>query len=433
MTTPRILVSSVTSWNDAVGADTYSALFAEYDTDRLANLYIREETPNSVVCRRYFRISESRILRSVLNRKLATGKELRGEDLVPDESDRAAQQDTAARYERHRRRRSWILLYAREILWLLGRWKTHELNAFLDDFKPEVVLFGMEGYIHFNRINRYIVRRTGARAIGYFYDDNFTYKQKPWSIGYRVYRFFQRRDLRMTVSHCDAFFAISPKTKAECDQVFGIESVLLTKPVDGEGRPWMLYAPASPIQMLYTGNLLYGRLRTLHLLSDALCRVNESGPRIEIDVYSTTSLADQETRSLPESVRIHSAIPQGEVLELQRRADVLVFMEDLSGPDSRMARLSFSTKLTDYFAAGRAILAIGDSRTAPIEYLRSEDAALCVSSPEELLDQLRRLVEEPGLVAEYGRRAHECGQLKHAASTIRARLYDTIVAVAKSR
>jgi hypothetical protein len=429
MAAPRVLVSSVTSWNDAVGADTYSTLFAGHETDSLANLYIREETPNSQVCKRYFKISESRVIRSVLNRRIATGKELRGANLVPDEADVVAQQDTATRYKEHRRKRSWVLLYARETLWKLGRWKTPELDAFLDDFKPEVVLFGMEGYIHFNRINRYIIKRTGARAIGYFYDDNFTYKQHPWSPGYRIYRFFQRRDLKKTARRCSAFFAISPKMKAECDGFFGIESVLLTKPIEPCVDAWVPYTPGDPVRMLYTGNLLYGRLSTLYLLSDALEIVNADGVRLVLDVYTTTDLTEAETGPLDDAVRVHPAVPQGKVLVIQRQADVLLFMEDVVGSHRNVARLSFSTKITDYLAAGRAVFAVAGPDVAPLEYLKAEDAALCASSREEIARQLMRMAADPSVIVDYGRRAFECGQRNHDARAVKRCLYDTIGAV----
>ena len=432
MTAPRVLVSSVTSWNDRVGADTYSALFLDYDIDSLANLYIREEMPNSRVCARYFKISESKVLRSVLSRGIRTGKELRGVAPDPDEDDLAAQRDTADRYGKHRRRRSWLLLCARELAWRLGRWRTAELDAFLDDFEPEVVLFGMEGYIHFNRINRYIVKRTGARAIGYFYDDNFTYKQHPWSIGYRVYRFFQRRDLRKTARCCTAFFAISPKTKAECDAFFGIDSVLLTKPVESQSGVWTPYSPGDPIRMLYTGNLLYGRLNALSLISDALRRVNEAGLRVVADVYTTTALTEAETSRLDVAVRVHPSVAQGEVLAMQRSADVLLFIEDVTGPHRSVSRLSFSTKLTDYMAAGRAVLAVAAPNVAPLEYLKAEDAALCASSPDEILRQLQRITADPSVIQEYGSRAFACGQRNHDARSVRKRLYDTIDGVLRS-
>lgn len=427
---PNVLVCTVACWNDEVGADTFSALFDDYGVDRLANLYIREEVPNSAVCERYFKISESAIIRSVLHRDTKTGKEWRGEGLEPDADDAAALQETRRRYERHRRGRNWLLLYAREILWGLGRWRTPELDAFIEDFKPDVVVFGMEGYIHFNRINRYIVRKSGAGAIGYFYDDNFTYRQRPWSLGYRLYRFFQRRDLKRTAAVCSAFFAISPKTKRECDAFFGVESILLTKPVMFRSSEWSTYSPHQPIRMLYTGNLLIGRLQSLKLLGDALAKVNRRGQRINLDVYTTTAVSEAEARDLDPSVHLHGPIPQGDVSLKQREADILLFVEDLVGPDAKTARLSFSTKLTDYFQSGKCIFAIGDRDIAPIEYLQAEDAAICATSVPEILQQLECLASDSSVIVGYAEKAFACGRRNHEEQLVKRRLHDTIARVA---
>lgn len=427
---PRILISSVGCWNDTVGADTYSALFEGYEASKIANLYIREEMPNSSVCQRYYKISESRVIRSLVDRRVQTGRELFGNGpMVADAADMQALRDSKTRYERLRRNRSWILLYARELIWKLGRWRTPELDAFIDGFCPEIVMFGMEGYVHFNRINRYIVKRTGAKAVGYFYDDNFTYEQHPWSIGYRIYRFFQRRDLRKTAKVCAAFFAISPKTQRECDAFFGIQSVLLTKPARFASENWVPYNAHSPVKMLYTGNLLYGRIQSIELLGEAMHRMNSQGVKVVLDVYTTTDVSEKEARRLDSAICLHTRVPQDEILELQKRADVLVFVEDLSGPNRRVARLSFSTKLTDYLQSGKCVFAIGAPDIAPIEYLRSEDAAICATSEGDVFRELQSLVENPALISAYGRRAYECARRNHEELNIRQRLYDTIHSV----
>ena len=45
--------------------------------------------------------------------------------------------------------------------------------------------------------------------------------------------------------------------------------------------------------------------------------------------------------------------------EIQENADVVVFVESLEKEHRLVARLSFSTKLTDYFASGKCIFALG--------------------------------------------------------------------------
>ena len=102
------------------------------------------------------------------------------------------------------------MLLGRELVWMLGKWCTKELDAFLDSFKPDVIVYSMEGYIHLNRIIEYSIKRTGASSVGYFWDDNFTYKQSK-KLGYKFYRFFQRCSLRSLAKKTDAFFAIGIK------------------------------------------------------------------------------------------------------------------------------------------------------------------------------------------------------------------------------
>ena len=78
---------------------------------------------------------------------------------------------TAERYKKYSAKRNWLLLYAREIIWKFGNWKTAELDRFIEEFKPEVVFFSMEGYIHLDRIARYVIKKTGAKGVGYFCSD----------------------------------------------------------------------------------------------------------------------------------------------------------------------------------------------------------------------------------------------------------------------
>ena len=72
----KILVITVSAWNSKVGANTWAALLEKYDSKNIANICIREEVPDSKVCGRFFVVSENRVIKSVLNRKIETGREV---------------------------------------------------------------------------------------------------------------------------------------------------------------------------------------------------------------------------------------------------------------------------------------------------------------------------------------------------------------------
>ena len=424
MQNKKVLVCSIPCWNSKSGSDTFSTLMQGYDIDKIANLYIREDTPDSPVCQNYFRISENAVIKSILKRKIKTGKQIiTTVDSVDDNSQNAAV--TAERYKKQTAKRNYLLLFAREIIWKLGKWKTPELDKFIDDFNPDVVFFAMEGYIHFNRIVRYILKKTGAKGIGYFWDDNFTYKQSK-SIGHNIYRFFQRRDLKKTARMCDSFFAIAPKTKKEADEFFKINCEILTKPIDFGNVRFEPTEASKPINMLYTGKVIIGRFDTIKLIGEALDEINKDGVKIELDVYTTTYLSDDDLADLSEHVHILGAIPQTEVAKVQADADVLLFAEAIDGENAKIARLSFSTKLTDYFRSGKCILAVGNSDTAPMEYLKEKDAAICASNSEEIINAIKLLAENGEVILQYAQKAYNCGKENHDKKEIQKRLFEKI-------
>ena len=315
------------------------------------------------------------------------------------------------------------MLLARELVWKVGRWKTPELDAFLDSFQPDIILHSMEGYIHLNRIIQYTIQRTGAKAIGYIWDDNFTYKQSS-HLGYKIYRFFQRKSLKRLAKKTTEFFAISEMTKQEADAFFGINSIVLTKPLSS--TPSVSYSDLKlPIKMLYTGNLFIGRDRSLLRVVKAVKQLPKNS--FVIDVYTKTQLSKEMLIELESDIcHIHAPISQKEVLERQKQADVLLFLEDIDGPDANMARLSFSTKTTDYLSSGRCIFAVGCADTAPMQYFMQTKAAITACSVTEIADKLQTLPKEINLIEEYAHIAAQVGVTNHSREKIQEVFNKTI-------
>lgn len=419
----RILIFTVNAWSNVGGTYTFSSLFRDYGSQYLANICIRDQSPDSKLCSRYFRISEQKILGRYFNPFIKTGTEIKiGEINKSDNTNRKPHAGES--------RRNFFLLLMREIMWKLGFWKSRELKEFLDDFSPQIIVYAMEGYVHLNRIVRYSIKRTGARAIGYFWDDNFTYKQYT-GFWFKILRFFQKRELKKCVKITDGFWAISPKTKKEADQVFGIDCVLITKPIY-EFKKLSISNVRQPYKIMYTGNLLIGRLNTLTALIDILDTINVEAIYFELEVYTQTNIGEKciERLSRPWCKFFYN-IPQSVISDKQATSDILVLLEDIYGGNRKVARLSFSTKITDYFAAGKCILAIGDEDIASIEYLKSEDSAIIASNKEEIFQKLTDIMKNPKLITDFQKKAFECGVRNHSANIIKKRIDETIEKVSR--
>lgn len=417
----RILITSIACWNQQTGSNTFSTLFEDFESSNLANIYIDAELPDSKVCSRYFGIREWDVVRSVYKRKLKTGSEVL---VIDGNRNTAAPINKTKQFARKRRR---LFLWIRELAWKLGRWKSKELNAFLDDFNPEVLVFPIESYPYFNRLNEYIIKKCKPKkVIGYLWDDNFTYKQHPHNVLHKVERFFLRKQVKRLVGLCTDVLAISPKMKAECDAEFGVDSVVLTKPIN-QINQFVDYTVQKPVNVLYTGKLNIGRDQSLVKIVDVLEKGNYSPDDLQINVYTNSDLSSEIKNRLETSgfCHIHPPVPQYKVFELQSKADVLLFLESMSNEDLT-ARLSFSTKLTDYFAAGKCIWAVGNDDLGPMSYLRDQSAGVVCGSDSEIVKAVDSLISNSQFVKEYALNAYRCGLENHNKEMVVRKLHSVI-------
>lgn len=423
----RILITSIPSWSQT-GSNTWTTLFEFADPKDVANIYIQPEMPYSKVASRYFNIREHEVVKSVLKRSLQTGREIKV-------GERTAQKQVATDYKKDQKKHEFFLrhrwrvfMWMRELAWKLGCWKSKELDAFLEDYKPEVLCFAVENYPYFNRLNEYIIEKCQPKTvIGFLWDDNFTYKQHPYSWIFKIERFFQRRQTRRLVGKCTKILAISQKMKEECDPEFGVNSVVLTKPIFAKGD-FVPFEVGNPVRMLYTGKLVIGRDETIAEVAKAIKEINKDGQKVILDVYTNTLLSDKMRQriDIPGCCVLHDPVPQSEVFELQKQADVLLFAESMTDEDLT-ARLSFSTKLTDYFAAGKCVWGIGNSDLGPITYIKDEDAGFVSCNEKQITAVLQQIVEDPQVILEYAKKSFDCGRRNHDGNVIIDKLKNEVV------
>ncbi len=415
---PTVLVVSINAWRENSGINTLMNIFSVWDPARLSQIYTRAELPATTVCDRFFQISESRVLRSVYKRRTKTGAEVRPVPATETVNREAAREQARYRKGGH----SVWLQIARELVWKLGRWKTPELDAFVADVRPDVLFFPVYPTVYMGWLQLYVQKRTKKPSVCYLSDDNYSYRAVGKNPLKCLHRAALRRVVRRLVKGSRQVFVITPKQKEEYDRLFGVSCTVITKGIDYTDRVYTPMVPHVPIRMVYTGKLIIGRGETLAMIAHALGTINADATHITLDIYTTDALTDKQRAMLNRNgSTVRGALSLEEARRVQAEADVLVFVEGLSRRHRHAARLSFSTKLTDYFAAGKCIFAVGDADIAPMDYLRREDAALVASTEADILNHLNRLVEDPTLVDTYGRQAFACGLRNHESRMVSER------------
>ena len=423
---PKILVISTNAWRDNTGINTLIQFFQCWDNDRIAQIYAKSALPKTSVCNRFFRISENAVMKSVFNRKIRTGSEVCNETVTLPADQQAVAEENKL-YAHGGKKASLILSICREFVWLIGKWKSKELDQFVEDFDADVLYVPIYPTIYMGRLQKYIIKKTKKPVVSYLADDNYTYRsvsKNPLALAHRL---VLRKHIKFIVENSQQLMVIAPKQKEEYDALFGTDSVVMTKGVDFSQYPFEEKPLGDPIRLVYTGKLIIGRWLSLAAIAEALEKINADGERMCLDIYTTDALTPEQDEALNRGgSRVRGALTLDEVAAVQKQADVLVFVESLEKKFKNTARLSFSTKITDYLRSGKCIFAIGDQDIAPIDYFNRYDSAITACSYEQIGEQLARLANEPSLIADYARKAYDCGVAHHDADTMHRLLVDTI-------
>ena len=427
---PKVLVVTINAWKDNTGINTLINFFRHWDTDRVAQIYTRSELPATNVCNEFFQISENAVVKSVLKRNINTGRRVNNCFERVDEKD-VNNSEEKKKYSFFRKHRSEFFEFCREAAWRMGKWKTKELNEFLDNCDADILFMPIYAYSYMGNLQSYIIERLNKPVITYIADDVYFYKQIKGNPMFYINRYFQRRAVKRVMKHNRKLFVIAPKLKKVFDKEFSTDSSILAKGIDFSKFMFEEKSINNPIRLVYTGKTNIGRWKSLAMIGRAIKKINANDKKMELFIYTKEELTDKVKSALniEGASRVMGGISMDEVMKVQKEADIVVFAECLEKKYKDIAWLSFSTKLTDYMANGKCILAVGADDIAPIEYLKENDAALTASSENEIYNILKNITNNPKIINEYAKAAYECGVRNHDEKAVGKTFREEIVKV----
>lgn len=423
-----LVTNSVLQKENSAG-NTWQNLFDGMPNVEIANIYCRAGKPNVTICDSFFQISEKQLLKNLLNRNVPSGKVV---DISAE--DQSAVVDTLSAtqskwYDFARKHRFMIFFWLRELIWLIGRWKSRELKEFVDDFEPDLIMTFMCNFSYHHRLLLFLSDYADVPLFGFFGDDVYTLKQFSLSPLYWIDRFNSRYWIKKTVNKCTQIFVASALQKAMYDAIFHKNCRVLYKGAKFSAPPTRKVSNNTVIQLVFTGNVAMGRSVSLGFIGRALDDINGPQKRAELHIYSQTPLNNTMKNLFDScnSIVFHGGITFDEVLEKQQNADILVHVESFNLRQRLITRLSFSTKLVDYFRAAKCILAVGWAGAASIDYLKQQDAAVVVTSEQEAKQKLEALINDHSSIERYAQKAWECGMRNHQIEHIQRDLYHDLV------
>lgn len=409
---PKILIVGRTAWTK--NNSTLNNIFNGYDSEKLAYISIETQFPDTDKCHLFFQLSEIALIRKLLNRKIKTGFKLIFPEKVENTKNNKAHQHEKSIFSFVRKHRLILFSFLRELLWSFNGWKTEELDDFIVETNPDCVFFVGDPLPLMNKLQNYVVAKAQKPACVFLMDDIYTYKSSN-GILKKIYKRMLRKHSGRMIKNCQLHYAISPKMKKEYDEIFGIDSILLTKGIDFDSVTFEPKNVITPIKMVYMGKLIYGRDNTLFSIVEAIKKINKSGVKIQLYIYTTDLLnrATKKKLEVENSSFLMEPVAYSEVEKTLKEYDLVLFVESFVKKYRNTAYLSFSTKVVDYLASSRAIVAVGPSDSAPISYLEENDAAIIVSEINKLEEKLRFITNNPDIVSEYALKGFQIGEKNH--------------------
>lgn len=423
----RVLVLSSTPWdeNNSFG-NTYSNLFSDFADIEFANIFCKAGKLNNRFSMIGFRMTDKSLLRNLLGKCPAGERVTNTKDKMPENGD----EKPFVPKKRH-----LVYFWIREWIWRVGRWKSPELRAFIQEFQPDVIFQPIYYYRYLNRVAQYVKQVADVPMLGYVSDDVYRLRQTGFSPLQRLDTLLSRRCIKKTVENCEILYVVSALQKREYEQIFKTPCKVLTKGEDFSDSPHLKTAYNSPMQLVFTGNIGTNRWKTLALIANALREINQDGTKAELRIYTATPLtpAMQKALDIDGVSYLMGSVPASEISRIQSAADVLVHVEAMDIKNKLAVRQSFSTKLVDYFKAARPILAVGPKDVASIDHLLQNNCALVADNEAELTKILSVCIENPSLIDTLAENAYICGKHCHDAAQMKEMLYADLKNTVASR
>jgi glycosyltransferase involved in cell wall biosynthesis len=291
------------------------------------------------------------------------------------------------------------------------------LWGWLDDYQPQLV-YSVLGSVQVMRLALRVAQRFQIPIVPHFMDDWPTTQYQD-GLFTGVPRWVLLRHIQAVFRRAPTGLAISAVMAEEYRQRYGLAFETFMNTVDtqlfGGARPTRPPGPAA--QLVYVGGLHLGRWELLRDLGQAAQELGERGQAAEVVVYApATDLSEYGVRLLEHGgVRLGGTLASHEMPAVLRGADVLLHVESFDPKLQRYTRLSLSTKLPQYLAAGRPILAYAPAHLASCQHVEQCHSGLAVGvrDPARLRAALQRLLQDCELRERLGAAAWRAARNRH--------------------
>jgi hypothetical protein len=339
-------------------------------------------------CDAYYRVTDQDVLRSILNlsfRTRNTHPKVKYQRVVESKV-----------IESTRKNKTPFSRIIRELLWKFNTWNTKDLNDWIAEQKPDIIftLFGNNLFVHDIVVK--VSRKHNIPFVAYYTDD-YVLNCFNNSLFGRLHWLMSKKTYKKSMILAEKCYVIGEKMKEDYTKAFSREFGILGNSINFENfndfniRQIDL---GKKIVISFIGGLHLNRWRTICELGELMKEVNiEKSWNIEINVYALKLDEEIEYKLEQCGVNYKGALtPQG-VIDTMRKSDILLHIESFDKINRTFVKYSVSTKISEYFASKRLVLAFGPHEVASIALIKDNNLGCVLTDLDNWQEKKEKLIK----------------------------------------
>lgn len=372
--------------------------------EKIAQMYIHLEYPDFDICDRYYCISDGAILKSILRRSSA-GFVVQDEPIKKSDS---------VSYGKKKSLKNSSMFLMRELAWRSKLWNAKGLEAWLNEFSPELILVQAGDAAFLFDLSIAISKKYKAQVViynteGYYFKKvSYLPENKISRCFYPIlnHNFKNAYKRLISISKCEIYNC--DLLADDYEKVFhsGSQVIMNTSEFTDEN----VFYPKKE-KIIYAGNLGLNRHKSLIEFANALKKVDSN---MVIDVYGKTSNKNIEAElDACAGIRFHGFISYEELKQKIRESKYLLHVESFDSFYKEDLKYAFSTKIADSLAVGACLFIYAPQNMAVSQYFKHKNAAVLITEPEMLVDEIKRVLNDEQVVQNYSKNGRELAESNH--------------------
>ena len=396
---PKILLIMTTPYSSSDSSRTLDAYFHYWEKEKLVQIFSRNWIPQKGLCGEMYQITDATLLKKWLHKNVEIGTIYKYDEMMDTDNHSVISEGSVIKFGyKIGTKHSPIIEIMRAILWKKKYWLTPKLTSWMDQFKPDCIVYNFSNHLFTQQIAIYIANKYKIPIIAiigddYYFNDHFSLN--PFYLYFR-YKFKKFTEQILSTGRSSAIYC-SNKIRDKYNQYFNLSGKTIYINSVLKRRPFRIINKKNP-KIMYFGSIRLGRNLALIDIANALGSIN---PAYRLEVFSNEP--DSTIYNILEKnpyINYRGFIPYHKVQEKIKESDIFVIAESFRKQDINFTKYSLSTKASDGLASGVSIFSYGSIESGVISYMKSTKASMVCTHQNQLKQSLEKLINNTALQEE---------------------------------